>query len=463
VISRYVPEILSVRAEARSWQSPEELQSRGDSGGSAFLMHWQEEGASYAMLAGHCHSLFTLRPEGCLLRGSRERIIAGADMPSLLNRLQQLLKRSLETALKAEGTVPEEILGRALKHIGAAGYLAYDPGPGLKRPEVLAEWGLFYSYFFFDLQDQTLWSFQLEYDRPGMEDAGGLPDWGKLPDRGKLPVQLKDPGPGRDQYVRQVETIRRAIFRGDVYEVNLSRRREHSFRGDPARLYRILRSQDRAPFAAFLRFPARCIISASPELFLHAEGLQVQTRPIKGTRPRGTGPASDAALKEELLVSEKEAAELNMITDLLRNDLSKVSLAGTVRVQEPRRIDAYPTVWQCSSLISSTLQPGTGYGELLGAAVPGGSITGCPKQRSLEIIDELEAEARGAYTGNAFIMGAEGLISSILIRSLFLEGTRLFSHAGGAVTWASDAEEEYIETEAKFAAIDRALQTYSLA
>ena len=266
-----------------------------------------------------------------------------------------------------------------------------------------------------------------------------------------------------------MEAIRAAIARGDIYQANLTRRLSTSFQADPWPLYRALRTGDPALFAAYLDLGAegpsggesapgtaqrrgrRAIVSASPEPFLSVDrsGL-VATDPIKGTRPRGATPEEDRVLAAELLASAKDRAENVMIVDVLRNDLGRVCRPGSVRVPRLCRLERTAAVQHLVSTVTGRLAPGRDAFDLLAASFPGGSITGAPKIRAMEILEELEPVRRGPYTGAALWLGPDGaMASSILIRTFVADGARLSLNVGGGITWRSDPAAEWDETVAK--------------
>jgi para-aminobenzoate synthetase component 1 len=265
-------------------------------------------------------------------------------------------------------------------------------------------------------------------------------------------------GLDRAAYEAGVEAIRDEIARGEIYQANLTRRLETAFRGDPWPLYRRLRTGDPALFAAFLDLGAspvtgapRAIVSASPEPFLRlTRDGRVAADPIKGTRPRGRDRNEDRALARELLTSGKDRAENVMIVDVLRNDLGRVCRPGTVRVPRLCRLERTAAVQHLVSTVTGTLAPGVDAFHLLSAAFPGGSITGAPKIRAMQLLEAHEPVRRGPYTGAAGWIGADGAMqTSILIRTLVVDGTRLTLHVGGGITWRSDPAAEWDETVAK--------------
>jgi para-aminobenzoate synthetase component 1 len=253
----------------------------------------------------------------------------------------------------------------------------------------------------------------------------------------------------RGAHVQAVERALRYIGAGDIYQVNLAHRL--SLRGaDPLSAYAAIRTSNPAPYAALLRWQDGAIASASPELFLRVRGDAVLTRPIKGTRPRGQCSADDERRWRELLESEKEAAELAMIIDLHRNDLGRVCAFGSVLVQAPRRLETHPSVFHTVADVTGRLVPGRDALDLLQACFPAGSVTGVPKIRAMQIIDELEPAARGAYTGAIGVLTLDGQMSfNVAIRTLQMRGERALLHVGGGVVADSDPEAEYEETLAK--------------
>jgi para-aminobenzoate synthetase component 1 len=265
-------------------------------------------------------------------------------------------------------------------------------------------------------------------------------------------------GLGRAAYEAGVESVRQSIAKGEIYQANLTRRLTTPFRGDPWPLYRRLRTGDPSLFAAYLDLgqspltgAPRAIASASPEPFisLTAEG-QVETNPIKGTRPRGRDREDDRRLACELLGSEKDRAENVMIVDVLRNDLGRVCVPGSVRVPRLCRLERTAAVQHLVSTVTGTLEPGRDAFDLLAASFPGGSITGAPKVRAMELLEELEPVRRGPYTGIAGWLGPDGAMgSSILIRTFVADGERLSLHVGGGITWRSEPAAEWAETVAK--------------
>ncbi len=261
----------------------------------------------------------------------------------------------------------------------------------------------------------------------------------------------------REEYTILVKKIIDYIKKGDVYEVNLSHRFEAAYQGNPYGIFFNLYRINPAPFSAYLNFGDNVIISNSPERFLKAEGSWVETRPIKGTIARGKNREEDLKNRIFLANSEKDEAELSMIVDLLRNDLGKVCEYGSVRVREHKRIEGFSNVWHLISIIEGKIRKEEDYSSLIRACFPGGSITGCPKIRSMEIIDELEKYARNIYTGMIFIANDKRLDSNIVIRTIVAKNGTLYFSVGGAVVYDSNPEREYYETLEKAQSILEAI------
>jgi para-aminobenzoate synthetase component 1 len=265
-----------------------------------------------------------------------------------------------------------------------------------------------------------------------------------------------------DQYRRAVARCIEYIAAGDIFQVNLSQRFEVPSAPDPRTTYRMLRACNPANYAAYLEFrqDARlcAVLSSSPELFLRVRGRHVITRPIKGTRGRCGDERTDAAACADLLASPKDNAELAMIVDLLRNDLGRVCRYGSIRVTEPAALEAHPTVFHLVATVEGELRQDVDPAGLLRATLPGGSITGAPKIRAMEIIDEMEDIARGVYTGCLGIVAADGDCEwNIAIRTMIYDGGRALIQAGGGIVADSCPQDELQETLHKARALIEAL------
>jgi para-aminobenzoate synthetase component I len=265
----------------------------------------------------------------------------------------------------------------------------------------------------------------------------------------------------RPAYLAAVEAVLERIAAGDAFQVNLTQRLSARWDGDLSALYHRLRGVSPAPMGAVL--PSVGIASVSPETFLAVDGRRVTTRPIKGTRPRVDDPALDAALADDLATSSKDRAENVMVVDLERNDLGRVCVPGTVEVPQLAAVERHPTVWHLVSAVTGELRPSLGYGELLRATFPCGSITGAPKVSAMTIIEQLEPVRRGWYCGAIGFLspGAASLSVAIRTATLTAEGTVHFG-AGGGVVADSDPGAEHAESLDKAAAFLRTVAATSL-
>ena len=264
----------------------------------------------------------------------------------------------------------------------------------------------------------------------------------------------------REAYEAAIQRALGYIRAGDIYQVNLSQRFQASCHRDPFDVYLGLRTHSPAPFGAYLSYPGFSVLSSSPERFLlyRPQDRLVETRPIKGTRPRDADPESDRALAAELLASEKDRAENLMIVDLERNDLGRVAQVGSVAVPSLFELESYATVHHLTSTVRARLRQDRDVVDLLRATFPGGSVTGAPKIRAMEIIDELEPVARGVYTGAiGYIRSSGSMELNIAIRTMVVRDGAASFHVGGGIVADSDPALEYEETLHKGAAMARVL------
>jgi para-aminobenzoate synthetase component I len=392
---------------------------------------------------------------------------------------------------------PFAVLQRALAHYrlehdptlpvpfqtGAVGYLGYELAHHLERlphparddlafPDLMV--GLYDVVLAFDLQERRAWLLASGWPETTPEAsmhrrkaradlfAARLecaPDVEAAPAGGaEVAIRSNFARPAYEAAVRQIVDY---ILAGDIFQANLSQRflAELPDGLDAWGLYRRLRRRNPAPFAAFLDFGEVAIASASPERFLELRGRRVETRPIKGTRPRGATPEEDARLGAELLASDKDRAENVMIVDLLRNDLSRVCRDHSVQAPEICALESFATVHHLVSTVTGELRPGLDAVDLLRATFPGGSITGAPKIRAMEIIAELEPTARGPYCGSIGWLGFDGWMdTSITIRTYAVQGRTVAFQAGGGIVADSEPSAEYEETLAKARALVEALK-----
>ncbi len=267
-----------------------------------------------------------------------------------------------------------------------------------------------------------------------------------------IPALHLKPGITKAAYRAAFNRIQAAILDGDIYQINYAYRFSGTYAADRRRLFASLFHRNAAARASYIETDDCALLSLSPEQFVSIRGDRIVTSPIKGTRPRAVTPKEDQRLCRELLASHKEQAELNMITDLLRNDLGQICRAGSVQVREHRAVQANPSVWHTYSVIEGRLEPGRSVTHVFRSMLPGGSITGCPKKRATEYIDRLEPLRRGPYTGTLAMLSDNGRVeSSILIRTLIAKQDQVYLHVGGGIVADSDWQSEWDETLAKAA------------
>ncbi|MFZ2449365.1 MAG: aminodeoxychorismate synthase component I [Methylovulum miyakonense] len=267
------------------------------------------------------------------------------------------------------------------------------------------------------------------------------------------------PNMDRAYYAQAFQRIKQYLLEGDCYQVNLTQRFSAACVGDPWTAYQLLRQVNAAPFSAYLNFPEVRILSSSPERFLKLQNGKVETKPIKGTRPRKADAAEDAGQITVLENSQKDRAENLMIVDLLRNDIGKTCKKGSVKVPKLFAVESYATVHHLVSTVTGELAEGQHALDLLRSCFPGGSITGAPKIRSMEVIEELEPHRRGVYCGSIAYIGFDGnMDSNIAIRTLVQSGDSIRFWAGGGIVNDSVLAEEYQECFDKAAALLRVLQ-----
>jgi para-aminobenzoate synthetase component 1 len=396
--------------------------------------------------AGPCVLLESTGPAGPLARLSilarRPRAVLVADRSGTTLSSAQGDRRLDTDPIQALRALLREVRpGRWPDEGGVAGALAYDfarPGrPPAPTPLLVA----------------------LAVDRFLVEDVPGA-EPPRLP-AAKLPgIDLPAfSNMSRDHHRRLVLRIKEHIAAGDIYQANLSQRFELPFAGGGLRLYDHLRRISPAPFSGYLRAGGLEIVSASPERLLMVEGERAWTRPIAGTRPRGADPGSDRALAAELILSPKERAEHIMLVDLARNDLGKVAAIGSVAVDELMAVEDYSHVRHIVSNVTARLLPGRDALDALLALFPGGTITGVPKIRCMQILDEVEPAPRGFYTGALFYATPSGrLDANILIRSAVVAGGKVTFQTGGGIVADSDPDAEYEETLHKAEGLRLALQ-----
>ena len=263
----------------------------------------------------------------------------------------------------------------------------------------------------------------------------------------------------KSEYLKKVDQAKAYICEGDIYQANISQKFETPFDKDPLALYQKLRKVNPSPFSGFLKFDDLSLVSSSPERLIKVSGDIIESRPIAGTRPRSSIAEKDEALTAELLLNDKERAEHLMLVDLERNDLGRLCKAGTVKVTDFMLLEKYSHVSHIVSNISGCLLPDRSVFEILKAVFPGGTITGCPKIRCMEIINELEPVQRGPYSGSFGYIGyAPYMDLNIIIRSIIITNGNASFHVGAGIVADSEPEKEYQETLDKAAAMVEALE-----
>jgi len=251
----------------------------------------------------------------------------------------------------------------------------------------------------------------------------------------------------KEQFISNVNRAKEYIRAGDIFQVVLSQRFEMETTVSPIHVYRVLRTINPSPYMYYLKMGEERIVGTSPELLVRVEGDRVQTRPIAGTRPRGKTPAEDAALEQELLADEKERAEHLMLVDLGRNDIGRVSVPGSVKVDTFMEIERYSHVMHIVSNVSGKLREDKDFYDAFLSCLPAGTVSGAPKLRAMEIIAELENESRGAYAGAIGYLGFSGnLDTCITIRTIIFREGKAYVQAGAGIVWDSIPEKEYEET-----------------
>ncbi len=368
----------------------------------------------------------------------------------------------------------ERLVGIPPLQCGAIGYLGYDLGHALvgipPHPNDDIGFDDMQVAFFdrvvtFDMVTKRAWAVGMAPEgaaatRHSDELAKTVEQIARKRRRSDVPGRKTlEPNFSRGQYETAVQRVLDYIFAGDIFQANLSQRFKVEL-GDlsPFELYCRLRERTFAPFSAYVAFGDTVIASASPERFVRLDGRRVETRPIKGTRPRGKTADEDASLRQALFNSEKDRAENLMIVDLMRNDLSRVCRPHSVKLTDLFAIESYATVHHLVSTVVGELNPDLGATDLLRATFPGGSITGAPKIRAMAILNELEPTARGPYCGILGYFGFDGSFdSSILIRTIAIKNSLATFQVGGGVVADSTPHDEYEETLVKAMALIDAL------
>ncbi len=388
------------------------------------------------------------------IKTESQQYLSQQDPFLLLDELQQQLLPNLE--LDSEWDLP--FVG------GALGYFSYDLGrrvesmpelatKDLQTPDMavgLYEWALVIDHKFkkacmVGQNIEQAWQWLNSQSPADGEDFKLIGDW-----RSNMT---------QDSYASRFDRVQEYLLSGDCYQINLAQRFNASYQGSEWQAYTKLETANQAPFSAFIRMPNSAIISVSPERFLELKDNVIETKPIKGTRPRSQNTELDQANAHDLQTAEKDQAENLMIVDLLRNDIGRVASPGSVHVPKLFDIESFPAVHHLVSTIRADLDTQYSAADLLRACFPGGSITGAPKVRAMQIIEELEPHRRSAYCGSIGYISRHGRMdTSITIRTLVAEDNKLYAWAGGGVVADSDCAAEYQETLDKLSKILPALK-----
>ncbi|MGI9919936.1 aminodeoxychorismate synthase component I [Vibrio owensii] len=388
------------------------------------------------------------------IKTDTQEFVSQDDPFSLLDELQKQLLPNLE--LGAEWDLP--FVG------GALGYFSYDLGRSvesmpelatkdLQTPDMavgLYEWALVVDHKLekacvVGQNIEQAWQWLNSQSPDDVEDFKLIGDW--------------QSNMTQASYASRFDRVQEYLLSGDCYQINLAQRFNASYQGSEWQAYTKLEAANQAPFSAFIRMPHSAIISVSPERFLELKDNVIETKPIKGTRPRSQNAELDQANARDLQTAEKDQAENLMIVDLLRNDIGRVASPGSVHVPKLFDIESFPAVHHLVSTIRADLDTQYSAADLLRACFPGGSITGAPKVRAMQIIEELEPHRRNAYCGSIGYISRHGRMdTSITIRTLVAEDSKLYAWAGGGVVADSDCAAEYQETLDKLSKILPALK-----
>ncbi|PHR89863.1 MAG: aminodeoxychorismate synthase, component I [Moritella sp.] len=355
---------------------------------------------------------------------------------------------------------------------GALGYFGYDLGRNIENIGNLASddlnfpdmaVGLYDWAIVVDIKQQQAW--QIQFSDHAEQTWQVRHDW--LVQQGvskplsapstETAFELKNSwisNMSEQAYHQKFAQIQQYLRSGDCYQINLAQRFNNQYQGDEWQAYCTLSQHNKAPFSAFIRLEDKAVLSISPERFIRVQGANIETKPIKGTRPRSHDPVIDQANALALQHAEKDRAENLMIVDLLRNDIGKIAVPGSVSVPKLFDVESFPAVHHLVSTITGQLPTDKHASELLRACFPGGSITGAPKVRAMQIIEELEPHRRSLYCGSIGYLSAQGnMDSSITIRTLLCDNGQIYCWAGGGIVADSVVEDEYQETFDKLAKI----------
>jgi len=413
------------------------------------------------------YDIISSRPKVCITsKNNKNSINSWSDSLSVPGDPFSILKENLQFNKSKDQELKLPFIG------GAIGYFSYDLGRSLEKLPSIAEDDL-------SLPDMKVgiysWAIIVDHNKKNSVLVGDKTDLRMQRDWNDLLSYVLDKAPlkkrqkfnvlsnvesnlSEETYAQSFAKIKSYIKEGDCYQVNLAQRFNVSIEGDVWQAYRLLRSINPSPFSAYLNYKDFHVLSNSPERFLSVSNEIVQTKPIKGTRPRSKNSHEDNALLQELINSEKDQAENVMIVDLLRNDISKNCALGSVKVPKLFDIESYPNVHHMVSTITGKLRENRSAIDLLRGCFPGGSITGAPKLRSMEIIEELEPNRRGIYCGAIGYISNDGnMDTNIAIRTILHKNNNMYFYAGGGIVYDSEVKAEYQETFDKAAAMMQVL------
>ncbi|MBS4220349.1 aminodeoxychorismate synthase component I [Bacillus sp. FJAT-49711] len=355
---------------------------------------------------------------------------------------------------------------------GAIGYISYDYAwcieklPNIAKDDLkspLIYFFVFDEWAVFDHEEECLWIMVLNRDNAKEKLKNAIAKWKETPAitqtsrEGKIGNKELQVSLSKDEYVNAVEKVQHYISEGDIFQANLTVRQSMELTIDPIEIYNELRTLNPSPYMGYMHTPGFQIVSGSPELLIKKDGAMVSTRPIAGTRPRGVDDEDDSRLANELIENEKENAEHIMLVDLERNDLGRVCEYGSVKVDELMTVEKYSHVMHIVSLVSGKLSHDKSAYDLIEAVFPGGTITGAPKIRTLEIIEELEPVKRGVYTGSLGWIGFNNDVNlNIVIRTMLVKEGMCHVQAGAGIVIDSDPKAEYEESLKKATALWKA-------
>ena len=442
--------------------APEDVLGQAEKHVGSILLDSASQGYGFGR-----YSIFACFPrKEIIARGDRIEVVTTEGTEIYYRDPLEYLRSELGSPLDAVSP-----LGEIPLYGGALGYFAYDFGRRLRK-STLDLGGdrkscdlRFYLYDAVLVWDNSSGELFLARDsrNPGSAEAGErlksvLKESSADREFVDFEVGTLSSNLSREAYLEKVERVRQLILEGEIYQANLARGYTASFVGSSAAFYRRLRVDNPAPYSAYMNFGDEVILSTSPERLLYCRDGIANTRPIKGTRPRGRDRDEQLSLEGELAASEKDRAELLMIVDLERNDLGRVCEIGSVEVDNLFALETYASVIHQTASVSGRLAKGKDALDCLGSMFPGGSITGAPKIRAMEALDAIESDFRGIYTGSIGYLGSNGMADfNIAIRTLRIAEGRVAFNVGGGIVWDSVPEFEYDETLHKAKAILKAM------